>query len=239
MMPKLPSVSISFECRGRSTHLLQGLDKTVLVSSFENNDGLNTTAGQAASLTSSNNFINTCIGKTPTSGQQIPTGSCNSVPMGDIPGSDKMPAGKFTSPKNLDTVKANTTFTITMALINMQAGVFTDPDHKYFAAPQTLDQNGQIVGHGHVVIQQLKSLTATDVVNPKVFTFFKGIDTAVQNGALSVDVAGGIPPGTYKLSSLITAANHQAPSVPIAQHGPIDDAIYVSRSLLLEYQTIF
>ena len=227
--PKLPSVSVPFECPRRSTHLLSGLDNSVLAKGFESNGQQNATAGQAASLTSSNNFINFCVGKTITNGQQVKTGSCNPMPMGDIPSNQNMPSCKFTSPNNLDTLKADTTFTIKMALINMQAGVFTNPDSNYFAAPQQLNQNGQIIGHSHFVIQPLKSITANDVLDPAKFTFFKGIDTAAQNGVLSLEVPGGIPPGTYKLSSINTAANHQAVAVPVAQHGSMDDAVYVSR----------
>lgn len=36
-------------------------------------------AGQAKSLTSQNNFINNCAGKTLTNGLQITTGSCNGI----------------------------------------------------------------------------------------------------------------------------------------------------------------
>lgn len=35
--------------------------------------------GQAKSLTSTNNFINNCAGKTLTNGLQITTGSCNGI----------------------------------------------------------------------------------------------------------------------------------------------------------------
>jgi hypothetical protein len=47
------------------------------------NDGSNeigaAEAGQALSLTSQNNFINNCAGKTLTNGLQITTGSCNGI----------------------------------------------------------------------------------------------------------------------------------------------------------------
>jgi hypothetical protein len=47
------------------------------------NDGTNeigaNVAQQAASLTSQNNFINNCAGKTLTNGLQITTGSCNGI----------------------------------------------------------------------------------------------------------------------------------------------------------------
>jgi hypothetical protein len=35
--------------------------------------------GQALSLTSTNNFINNCVGKTLTNGLQVTTGSCNGI----------------------------------------------------------------------------------------------------------------------------------------------------------------
>ena len=47
------------------------------------NDGSNeigaAEVGQAKSLTSQNNFINNCAGKTLTNGLQITTGSCNGI----------------------------------------------------------------------------------------------------------------------------------------------------------------
>jgi transcription initiation factor TFIID subunit 15 len=66
-------------------------------------NGNGTEAGEAASQTSKNNFINGCVGKTITNGLQIPTGSCNSVPMGDIPSSKNVPSAKFTFPRMLPT----------------------------------------------------------------------------------------------------------------------------------------
>jgi hypothetical protein len=41
--------------------------------------GIGADAGQASSLTSNNNFINFCAGKTLTNGLQILTGSCNGI----------------------------------------------------------------------------------------------------------------------------------------------------------------
>jgi hypothetical protein len=49
--------------------------------------GANADPGEALSLTSQNNFINNCAGKTLTNGLQITTGSCNGIrkwnPTGD------------------------------------------------------------------------------------------------------------------------------------------------------------
>lgn len=56
-------------------------------------------AGEVASATSTNNFINSCVGKTITNGQQVTGGSCNPIPMGDIPSKNNMVSAKFSSPR--------------------------------------------------------------------------------------------------------------------------------------------
>ncbi|KAF9015420.1 hypothetical protein BDQ17DRAFT_1341034, partial [Cyathus striatus] len=197
------------------------LDPKVIATGFANNgqDVPEADLGQVASLTSTNNFINFCltVPNLPiTNGQQITSGSCNPAPMGSIPSSDNMPSAKFQNPKNGDTIQANTAFTIEMAISNMQLGFSTS----------TIECQGQIQGHSHVVVETLDSLAQTTPTNPKNFAFFKGLNAAAQNGVLTADVTSGLPAGVYKLSSINTAANHQPVLVPIAQHGSLDDAVY-------------
>lgn len=48
-------------------------------SQFDGQDALGANDDQAPSLTSNNNFINFCSGKTLTNGLQITTGSCNGI----------------------------------------------------------------------------------------------------------------------------------------------------------------
>ena len=189
-------------------------------------------AGQVASLTSSNNFINFCltVPNLPiTNGKQIVTGSCNPAPMGVIPSNQNMPSAKFVFPKNGDTsLFEDAPFTIQMAIQNFQSGAFVNADENYFAAPQQVNANGQIIGHSHVVIESLSALDQTQPTNPLKFAFFKGLNEPATGGILTTDVTGGLPAGFYKLSSINTAANHQPVLVPIAQHGSLDDAVYVS-----------
>lgn len=104
-------------------------------------------AGQVPSLTSVNNFINFCRGKTITNGQQITGGSCNPIPMGDIIPKANMPSSKFKNPPNFSTIPANQAFTIEMNLINMQAGVFTNAQKTYYMAPQQLNGQNILIGH--------------------------------------------------------------------------------------------
>ncbi|KDN39584.1 hypothetical protein RSAG8_08740, partial [Rhizoctonia solani AG-8 WAC10335] len=185
-------------------------------------------AGQVASLTSKNNFINFCAGKKLTNGQQVKGGSCNSTPMGELPSTSKQPSSKFTDPKNLDTIPANKAFTVKMAVKNMEMGNFVNPQTNYFGAPQQLNGQGTIIAHSHIVIEQIDSLTSTKVSDPNKFAFFQGLNAAAQGGVVSATVTNGLPAGTYKISSINTSANHAPVVGPVAQHGSFDDVIYIT-----------
>jgi len=185
-------------------------------------------AGQVPSQTSVNNFINYCltVPNLPiTNGQQIQTGSCNPVPMGQIPSSDNMPSAKFKFPANGQQIPANQQFTVQMAINNLVTGNFVNAQANYFAAPQQL-QGGVIMGHSHVTIEKLTALDQTTPTNPKQFAFFKGLNDAAQGGVLSTSVTNGLPAGAYRMCSINTSSNHQPCLVPIAQHGGLDDCSY-------------
>jgi len=180
------------------------------------------------SLTSNNNFINFCAttNQPISNGLQIATGSCNPAIMGQIPSTANMPSAKFEFPTNLATIAPNTPFTITMNIAGLETGNFVNADENYFAAPQQLNAQGQIVGHSHVVIEPISSLNDTTPTNPQTFAFFKGLNAAAVGGQLTANVSSGLAAGTYRLSSINTAANHQPALVPVAQHGSLDDQVY-------------
>ncbi|KAJ7139556.1 hypothetical protein C8R44DRAFT_727594 [Mycena epipterygia] len=206
------------------------LDPSVICTNFTD-DGQNPpVAGQSASSTSTNNYINFCALTLPgtplTNGGQITTGSCNPTPIGLIPSVDKMPSAKYNFPKNGDTINANVAFNATLNVANFHTGVFTNAQKTYFAAPQTLDSAGLIIGHSHMVIETLTSLDQITPTDPKKFFFFKGVDGAAVNGELSVNVATGVPAGAYRICSINSSSNHQPVIVPIAQHGSLDDCSY-------------
>jgi len=215
------------------------------------NDGQATPeAGQVASLTSKNNFINFCAtqqGVPLTNGQQVKTGSCNptivrEVPrnfqglfltkifqMGRILATNKLPSSKFQFPVNGGTVPAQQTFTIKMAIQNMVTGNFVNAQANYYAAPCQVDGTGTVIGHSHVVVEKIDSLGSTTVTNPTTFAFFKGLNAAAVGGVLTADVTGGLAPGVYRLASINTCANHQPVLGSVAQHGSFDDMVYVCR----------
>ena len=115
-----------------------------------------------------------------------------------------------------------------MAVANFQTGVYVNAEENYYAAPQQVNGQGQIIGHSHVVIETLTALDQTTPTNPQNFTFFTGLNDPAANGTLTANVTGGLPAGYYRLSSINTAANHQPVLVPLAQRGSLDDAVYVS-----------
>ena len=166
-------------------------------------------------------------GKAKTNGQQIVDGSCNQTPMGVIAAKALMPASKFVFPANGATVAANTNFTVKMAISNLETGHFTNPDTTFHMAPQQVNAQGLIKGHSHVTIQQLSSLSQTTPADPTKFVFFKGLNAQAVNGELSVEVAGGLPAGFYRIASINSAANHQPALVAVAQRGALDDMAYV------------
>ncbi|KAK0198114.1 hypothetical protein F5146DRAFT_948522 [Armillaria mellea] len=204
------------------------LDPKVIGSGFAQDGNETPVDGQSASLTTTNNFINFCltVNAPITNGQQIQSGSCNPIPIGAIPSTDNMPSAKFQVPANGDTLQQNTAFTVTMAIQNMQTGTFVNAETNYFSAPQQLNGQGQIIGHTHVVIEDLDSLTQTTPTNPKNFAFFKGINGAAQGGVVTADVTNGLPAGAYRICSINSSSNHQPVIVPIAQHGSLDDCSY-------------
>jgi len=206
------------------------LDASVVCSGFSD-DGQNPpVAGQSASSTTTNNYINFCalsLDSLPlTNGEQITTGSCNPAPIGQIPSIDNMPSAKFNFPANGDSINANVPFNATLNIQGIQTGVFTNAQKTYFAAPQTLNAQGQIVGHTHIVIETLNSLDQVTPTDPKKFFFFKGVDAPAENGLASALVTTGVPAGAYRICSINSSSNHQPVIVPIAQHGSLDDCSY-------------
>ncbi|KAG5927852.1 hypothetical protein E4U42_001694 [Claviceps africana] len=203
-----------------------------LVQTASQDDGNNPGAdGQAASATSNNNFINFCSGKTLTNGKQIKKGSCNGIPMGNIPATDRMVSSVFVNPQNGANLPANRDFKIQVQMINFKAGTFTNATSTYYSAPQDLDAQGNIIGHTHVTIQDTgKGLNPKRPLDPTQFAFFKGINDAGNgNGLLAADVTGGLPaaclqPPTINLCSCqlpsevprMTAFGLQSVGVPAA-----------------------
>lgn len=206
------------------------LDPKVIAAGFANNGQQTPTAGQVASLTSTNNFINFCltVNKPITNGQQIKTGSCNPAPMGVIAATTNMPSSKFQSPVNGQDIPPNTSFNINMAVNNLVTGNFVNAQTNYYAAPQQVNAQGNVIGHTHYTVQAIPSFTSTQPLDPNTFAFFKGVNSPAVNGVVTEPVTGGLPAGIYRCCSINTDANHAPVLVAVAQHGSLDDCVYFS-----------
>lgn len=180
--------------------------------------------GEVAAATDPANFINFCTGKTLTNGDQVKTGSCNGIVMGDIPATTNMISSMIIFPAPGQNIASATTFNISVQMDNLAAGNFVNADANYYSSPQQLS-GGNIVGHTHVTVQDLGgNLNPTTAPDPTVFAFFKGIND-IGNGAglLQAEVTGGLAAGNYRVCTMAAAANHQPVIMPVAQRGAQDD----------------
>jgi len=195
-------------------------------SQFDGTTEIGAETGEAVSATSTNNFINFCEGQTLTNGLQITTGSCNGIPMGQIPAKTNMISSTILNPQTGGTIPSGETFNITVQTSGLVAGSFTNADSTYFAAPQGVDPGtGNVIGHTHVTVQDLGgSFNPTSALDPTVFAFFKGINDAGNGqGLLSATVTDGLPAGFYRVCTMASSSNHQPVIMPVAQRGTADD----------------
>ncbi|KAF9491932.1 hypothetical protein BDN71DRAFT_1592014 [Pleurotus eryngii] len=206
------------------------LDPGLVVSGFAESDG---PQGVDHFLqTSTNNFINYCLFLGPKTqlpladGTSAPAGSCNPVPMGVLPAGTKTPSSKFTFPNNGDNLPAQTSFTISLAVLNFQTGSLANPQKSFLAAPQQVNAQGLIIGHAKVVIEVLTGFDQTTPTDPTKFTFFHHISSQAIGGILTADVSKGLPDGYYRLTSILSATNSQPVLLPFPNN-MADDAVYV------------
>lgn len=159
-----------------------------------------------------------------TNGQQLTAGSCNGIPMGKIPAAKNMISAMIVNPQPGDQVTADQTFNISVQTAHLDAGFFVNPTTNYYTAPQDLNRNGDIIGHCHVTVQEIGSLTDSNPPDPIKFAFFKGIDdNGNGQGLLQAVVTDGLPAGFYRVCTMIAARNHQPVNMPVAQRGAQDD----------------
>jgi hypothetical protein len=144
--------------------------------------------------------------------------------MGRIPATTNMISSIITTPQPGDRLKPSTTFNVTIQTRHLRAGYLVNPSTNYYTAPQDLDENGDIIGHCHISIQEIGSLQTLTPPDPTKFAFFKGVDDAGDGkGRLSTEVTGGLPSGVYRVCTMVAARNHQPPAMPVAQRGAQDD----------------
>lgn len=151
-------------------------------------------------------------------GTQNFNGECAETFMGEIPNLNNMISTVILFPKDNDEIEENQSFLIRTKTIGLHTGFFSDPEQQYYLFPQTLDDQGLIQGHSHVVIQEIKN--EEEPLDPKFFTFFKGLNDQIDsNGELNVLVENGLPAGKYRICTMVSSFAHQPTLMPIAQRG--------------------
>jgi hypothetical protein len=115
-----------------------------------------------------------------------------------------------------------------MAINHLDTGNFVNAQSNYYSAPQQVNGAGDIIGHTHFTVSNVGSFTSTQPEDPNTFAFFKGVNGAAVNGVVSENVSAGLPAGIYRVCSMNTDANHAPCLVAVAQHGTLDDCVYVS-----------
>jgi hypothetical protein len=159
-------------------------------------------------------------------GTQNPNGECVETFMGEIPNANNMISTVILFPKDNNVIEESQPFTIRTKTINLRTGFFTDPETQYYIFPQTLDDKGIIQGHSHVVIQEVKN--EDEPLDPKVFSFFKGLDDpSNEQGELNTLVDNGLPAGKYRICTLVSSFSHQIALMPVAQRGNLNKLIVI------------
>lgn len=144
--------------------------------------------------------------------------------MGKIPAAKNMISAMIVNPQPGDRIPAGETFNIAVQTVHLDAGFFVNPTTNYYTAPQNLNEDGDIIGHCHVTVQEIGSFKSTNPPDPVTFAFFKGIDDAGNGqGLLQAVVTDGLPAGVYRVCTMIAARNHQPVNMPVAQRGAQDD----------------
>lgn len=186
----------------------------------------NADPGQVESATSINNFINHCATRPDlplTNGEQIITGSCNGIPMGEIMAKDKMPSARVLFPVESSVVEEGQDITFQVKVSNIQTGAFTNAQLTYYSAPAQLNGAGLLIGHQHIAVNAEPSLDSTDPLDPQDFVFFKGMNEPAVNGLLTATAVGGLKAGVYRACTLGSSANHTPIIPPVAQRAANDD----------------
>ncbi|KAF8967741.1 hypothetical protein BDZ97DRAFT_509035 [Flammula alnicola] len=179
---------------------------------------------QNPSLTSTNNFINFCttVPNLPiTNGKQLELSSCNPAPMGHIPSTQHMPATRFAQPRNGDVFTADSPITVAFATSNMTTGNVANSQENFLAAPQQLSSDGFVIGHYHLVVDELDSFGQGSPTDPTKFAFFAEVPATTPQSQLS------LPQGFYRMTASVHAANHQPVVVGTLIRGSLNDVVYV------------
>jgi hypothetical protein len=160
-------------------------------------------------------------------GTQSSNVTCSDTVQGVIPSIDNMVSTIIKTPDNNSIFALNDDILIQISSNNMNFGFFTDPNFSYYTDAQSLNAEGKINGHSHVVIEEIK---ADGFPDPKAPIFFRGLDQDTVTGELSLVVPGNVfsSSGIYRICTITSSSSHQPILLPIARRGTADDCIRIN-----------
>ncbi|KAL0952761.1 hypothetical protein HGRIS_006989 [Hohenbuehelia grisea] len=136
---------------------------------------------------------------------------------------------KFAYPLNFGTVKANEKFTISMQLDSIPATPFANIQRSRVSIRRQ-SQVDDMQGNSLVVIEELTSLSQTEVLDPAKFAFLKGLavgeENVAEDGALQADVPDGLPAGAYRMSLVNLGGSPEVLRTPVPSHRVVGDVVY-------------
>lgn len=154
---------------------------------------------------------------------------CSITQIGILPDFNHMPSTIILEPANGAVISLGTNFTVTIKSINVEYGLFDNPENSYLLSPQTLNSNGVILGHNHIVLQRL--FDSSNPPNPSAPEFFVGLNGNSTDGTLSTIVDGSLftsaGQGLYRLCTMTASRGHMPVIAPVARHGTPDDCIRI------------
>ncbi len=151
--------------------------------------------------------MNFCSGKQTTNGMQIMSGSCHGIPMSKIPATKNMISAMITNPQPGDKVTSDTTFKISVQTVHLNAGFFVNPTTNYYTAPQQLDDNGDIIGHCHVTVQDIGALKSTTPPGPRRESYLDASKKNSVTAAATNNKPSTSPPVKHKTQLAPEAMN--------------------------------
>lgn len=143
--------------------------------------------------------------------------------MGKIPPAKNMISAIITNPLPDDRLAANTTFEVLIQTRNLHSGVQTNPAVSYFTAPQDIDEDGYVLGHCHVVIEELGSLRTLIAPDTLEVCLFPGHQRCGRRRAASDGSHWRAADGPLSRLHHVAAGNHQPVVTPLAQRGGQND----------------
>ncbi|RIB04978.1 hypothetical protein C2G38_1987671 [Gigaspora rosea] len=152
------------------------------------------------------------------------TGFCSSTVIGEVPSTAHLPSILITKPSYGEIIQLNKDFIFEFKYVNFEPGAVANLSTEFDRYPQSIHEEGNIIGHYHMTIQKIPSPDA--VPNPTNYSFFTPINYLPNaTETYQVPIPGFTEEGMYRACTYTTAKSHQCVNLPTGDRGPIDDCI--------------